>query len=87
MTRNRSRILSPTEAEQIKTVPPGRGHWLRRVLKDLDVEQVYLVDRLQWTWAGKTPRAIITDLHKKTDLRFDLREEMSGNGWVIKRVA
>jgi hypothetical protein len=86
MARNRTRMLSPKEIDEIRTIPPGRGHWLRRVLKHLEVGQAYFVDRVDWNWMNKTPRAIITDLHQKTKLEFKFEEEASGNGWVITRL-
>lgn len=85
MTRNLSRILSPTEVEQMRTVPPGRGHPVRKVLQALEVGQAYFIDRLEWNWISKTPRVIMNQVERRTDRQFKMEEEASGNGWVITR--
>jgi len=66
----------------------GRGHWVRRELKLLEVNELFFVHRKDWNWQGKgnTPARIVSDLNKRTKQKYKVFLVADGSGWAIERI-
>jgi len=86
MRTEKSCIITKEEMESIGKLPPGKGHWVRKKMHCLSVDETLFVNRMEWNWANKTPNVIVTDENAKGPKRFEFSEAANGQGWFIERL-
>lgn len=66
----------------------GKGHWVRRELKALELGEMYFVHRNEWNWKGKAnpPARIANDLNRNTNRKYKTWLVADGSGWAIERL-
>ena len=67
-------------------MPAGKGHWVRKMLSNLEVGKALFVSRLDWNWAHKTPNTIVLDLNRTGAKQYEFSEARDGSGWIIERL-
>jgi len=88
VVKHSGRITPKQLQEKGGTLPAGKGHWVRKELKTLEVGEMLFVHRTEWKWKGRgnTPSRIANHLNKKTNKEFRTALAADGTGWVIERV-
>jgi hypothetical protein len=86
MKPKKSGLVSQEEVDSIGQLTAGRAHWLRKMLREVEVGAIVKVHRLDWEWRTKSPSAIVNSLHRTSALRFKLTEAGDDTGWFIQRV-
>jgi len=86
MEARKSGIIDQEEFERTGSQPPGRGHWARRLMMSLQVEQILKIYRMEWDWKSKSPNVIVRDINKKGKMLLECRDAADYSGWFIKRL-
>ncbi len=81
-----SRIISRNELGNLDRLPPGKAHWVRKVMQQLEVEEVFQVYRIEWNWLYKTPNVIVAQENAKGKKRFTFSVATDDKSWYIERV-
>lgn len=78
--------MSKEEAKRFKTKPRGRSSKLRSMLLTMELDEVVLLERQEWTWKRLKPSSYCRRLEKKSPKRWVCRELVDEQGWLIERV-
>ena len=82
------KLLTPEELAALKNKKRrlGKNHPVRLAIERLEPGQALQVDRPDFTWKQHTPRALCTEISKKTNKRFVVSALLDNSGWVVERV-
>lgn len=84
-----SGIINKEElAQKGGTIASGKGHWVRKAMLAMKVEELLFVHKADWNWtgAGNTPARIVNQLNAKTGPSYTIGMAGDQSGWVIERV-
>lgn len=88
-SRAKSGVINKEQlAEKGGTIPSGRGHWVRKAMLAMKVEDLLFIHKDDWNWkgAGNTPGRIVNSLNAKSGPRYTIAIVADQSGWVIERV-
>ena len=86
MDELKSGKVSREEMQRIGSLQTGKGHKVRKEMKQLDVGEILLVLRKDWNWRYKTPNAIVNDMNTNSNKRFNCTLAANDCGWFIERI-
>lgn len=82
----RSGPIDPSDADRIGKLPPGRRHWVVKLMEQMQVGDTIRIYRTEWNRPNKTPNIYVIQENKKGEKKFVFSEAADGSGWFIDRV-
>ncbi len=87
MKFKKSGLVNKEVVENVGKLPPGNAHPIRKVMRGMEVGQIFRVYRDDWNQSGRTPQGMVKDEAKKLRAKFEFSVAADGSGWFIERVA
>ncbi|MCF8258136.1 MAG: hypothetical protein K9J06_11305 [Flavobacteriales bacterium] len=79
------RRISKKEAEKLKTQLGGKRSRVRAEIESLEVGDIMLLERQDWTQATHTPTRMVQRVEIALKRKYTCGRLIDGTGWVIER--
>ena len=77
--------MSKKEASQMKTSKNRYRSVVRAEIEAMEVGQVMLLERAEWTRKSQSPTTLVLDICRSTKRTYTCERLIDNSGWLIER--